>query len=479
MSVLRRILFGVSIVVGLLAVSAQRPAAALSTEDVLFEIVAYYNPQLAQSRPLVDCIAGGGAVATCAQQTITNQARDNPDVQRMLLVMDAYQKHEWLHVVELAGVGVACAWVGDFDGKQALCSGFAQAVDVAVNLASDAPGAVLDTVGAIVDALPCFYDCGSDGFDAAAEWQRCYASTMQDGIHRRLGAGDWSRWVVAGETSAHRFRPGSLYAACYPQLVDIGPAATRDLFDRMTDGLAEANAPMLQEYVQQVEAAALVSIDEPAMDYANLQTLWTARPDPQARLAMVTLLTQAMAPSIATLTNTQRSDCMQTFDTPTAHVIEKWAIEGRLTLSTATSHGLNGDNWVQRNPQTWCNNYYAVTFNQLLTARKTAYDGALTHGCHVNERSPNPLVLQCPALGGGMQRCHTALDGVHNAQCTLIPLVLRPIPQQTPPNAAETPPAATTTAPPQIREPEYRPQRTITLPPATTTTPQTTQEAPG
>lgn len=480
MSMLRRILFCVSMVAGVFALSAQQPAAALSTEDVLFEIVSYYNPQLAESRQLIDCIAPGGAVDECANQFVSTQARQNPDVQRMLEVMDAYQREQWLRVVQLAGVGVACSWVGDFDGKEALCSGFGEAVYAAINLASDAPGAVLSTVGAIVDALPCFYDCDSEGFDAAAEWQRCYASKMQEGIHRRLGAGDWTRWV-RGELPTHRFTPGSLYAACYPQLVEIGPAATRELFDRMTDGLAEANHPMLQEYIRQVEAAALASIDEPASDYANLQTLWTARPDPQARAALITLLTQATAPSIATLTNAQRSECMQTFNTPTAHVIEKWAIEGRLTLSNATSHGINGDNWVQRNPQTWCNSYYATTFNQILTTRKTAYDEALTRGCHTNGRAPNPLQLQCPALGGGMQRCHTALDNVHGAQCALIPLVLRPVPQQPPPNAAETPPAATTTAPPQAREPQLRtPPSTILVPPATTSPAlETTQATPG
>ncbi len=191
------------------------------------------------------------------------------------------------------------------------------------------------------------------------------------------------------------------------------------------------------------------------------------------------MLTSAgpIQPTIPSYVNSQRTACLATFDTAGAHMIDRWADSGARAGSTRAVRGLDAANWSTRKPREWCENYYVAQFAQRLTTRKTAYDEAIARGCRPAPRA-TPFVLQCPALGGGFQRCRAALDNIQNAQCTFIPINLRPIaPQQTPPNATEAPPPTTTTTPPQPRAPVLRPTRpNVLLPP---TTPQPEERPPG
>ena len=537
MGVLRRILFCVSIVAGVFALSAQRPASALSTEGVLFEIVGYYNPSLAEAQPLVHCIVHGGAVSACSQQFLQQEALEDPNVQRMLHVMQLYKDGDYPQMISVAGVGVACAWI---DNPPVVCSQFAQVIAnvgaAAINAQVDMANAVVALFGDAVASVGCYTgiycdddDGPSDRYDGGAEWQRCFQNRVAEGVQMRLSGGERWAGLIRRELPSRRFARGSLLAGCYPFVAEaqlhltnialaqalgaptstpapqplpggnpfsdgwnqanpwgalpatIPEGAVRDHF---ADFVAHASAPLSDKYEQLVEDASAQAIDEAAQDFISLQTLWTARPDSQARQAVATMLTNAgpIQASIATYIESQRNSCVQTLSTPEAHIVDRWADSGAHSHSSRAVRGIDASNWTQRSPNVWCESYYAATFAQILTARKTAYDEALARGCHVNARNPNPLVLQCPALGGGMQRCRAALDGVHTAQCTLIPIELRPVPQQTAPDASESPPAATTTAPAQVRQPQAQPtpriRPTILLPPATTP-PETTQDPPG
>lgn len=535
MGVLHRFLFCCSIIAGLFTASAQQPASALSAEDVLFEIVSYYNPTLAQAQPLVSCIVHGGAVSPCAQQTLQQTALDDPNVQRMLQVMRLYKDGDYAQMIAVAGVGVACAWI---DNPPVVCSRFAQVISdagaAAINAHVEMANAVVELFGDVAASVGCYTgiycnddDEASERYDGGAEWQRCFQDRVAEGVQMRLSGGDrWAGLIRRDLLPSHRFARGTLLAGCYPfvaeqqlHLTNIAlaqalgasfstppplpggspfsnswdqanpwgalPATIPEgpLRDHFVDFVLHASTPLSAKYEQLVEDASALAVDEAAQDFINLQTLWTARPDSQARQALAAMLTNAgpLTPSIATYTESQRSSCVQTLSTPEAHIVDRWADSGARSNSSRAVRGIDASNWTERSPSVWCEAYYAATFSQILTARKTAYDGALARGCHLNARSPDPLVLQCPALGGGMQRCRTALDNVHRAQCTLIPIELRPAPQQTAPNASETPPTATTTAPPQPqRLPQIRNLPPVRIPPAATTAPEpTTEDPPG
>ncbi len=529
MSVFQRILVAVALIAGLFATTAQRPASALTPEDVLFEIVAYYNPTLAEAQPLVHCVITGAAVDSCAQQFLQGAALEDPNIQRMLQVMDAYNRDAYAEVISLAGVGVACAWI---DNPPVICSQFAQVV---VDIGAEAINAQIAVTSAVaelfVDAaasVGCWTGvyCDDDAapanqYDAAAEWQRCFQSRVEEGLVLRLSGGN--RWAnfIRRQPSSHLFAARSVLGECYPfasqaelQLTSVAvihalhaaqssppaplpggqpfsngwdqanPWATLpdtisqpDATRMLSDFVAYSSAPLSDQFEKLIEDAAQSAIDEAAQDYSNVQTNWTARPDPQARQALVALLTNTnpIQPGIPYYAASQLASCMQTFDTPEAHMIDRWADSGARANSSRSVRTINASNWAERRPVAWCNNYYVASFTQILTARKAAYDAALARGCtRIGGRTPNPLMLQCPALGGGLQRCHGALDGVQGAQCTLIPLVFRPVPQQPVTDATDSPPTVTTTAPPQASEPELRStvRRPILTPPATTTVPQ-------
>lgn len=454
-------------------------AEALSRAEVVQQIVAYYNPSLAEAVPVADCVMDGGSLQSCANQVL----RENEDVQRMVQVLEAYREHEYMRMVTLAGVGAACAWV---ELPDSVCNGVFEALSDAASAAAAAPSQVIGAVNDILEGLGdigcTITGCSSDKFDAQAEWQRCYAPHVQEAVLRRLSGG--TQWIayMRGETAAHRFAAGTLLGVCYPFALEgeYPSGSGNEVVSAIADNFAALNQPMMQSFLNQVEQAALAAVDEPAQDYTNLQTLWAARPDPEARHALVDLLTAGpLQVSIQARAASQRADCLAHFDTAGAAILEKWVSASAPGVSASVSHGVSASSWPQMRPQVFCENY-TQTFTQILQSRKSAYDQALARGCTRVQRD-DPLKLQCPALGGGFQQCRTALQGLSHAQCTLIPIQFRPVPQQTPPNASETPPPATTTAPvePQPQRP-LSPLRTPgVIAPVTTPTPNVTTETPG
>lgn len=431
-----------------LTVSSQQSAEALSTEDVLFQIVGYYNPQLGAAQPLVHCILDGQSVDSCAQAHLEQQARDDVDVQRMLAVLDAYDKEHWGEVIELAGAGVACTWLQVPD---ALCSGFVQAAKEVADAAASVPGAALNAAEALLDAVPCLYNCGGDEFDPEAEWARCYAPRVSEGVALRLlGDNKWASFI-RGELPTHSFAGGSLLASCYPAFAGTGSSAS--LVGAIADYLAQVNEPMRQAYIGLVEDAALASLDEAAQDYGNLQGLWAVRAVGQGMDAFVDTIAargQIISLSFDARVRTQMAQCATTLSTPGAHMIDRWADAGAHANSTREVRGFTSASWPQQKPQAWCNTTYVPAFSAEAQRRITAYDAAIAQGC--SPAREDRFSLSCPLLGGGMARCQVAFQAITRGHCSRAVLNLRVIPSNQPPPVVDAPPV-TETAPPSTPSP--------------------------
>lgn len=520
MSVLRRIVLGAAFFAAALLAGAQRPAEALTTEDALFQIVAYYNPTLAEAQPLVHCVAQGTNVSSCGQQFLQGEALQDPNVQRMLQVMDAYKGGRWGEVISLAGVGVACAWI---DNPPVVCSAFAQVlVDVgaqAVTAQIEVANAVVQIFGDTAKTVGCWTGiyCDDDDdepanqYNAGAEWNRCFKPRVQEGVIARLYGGDGYSRLIRRQTASHRFSSSSLIGACYPWVAtpDIqisttlsasmlrslattpaplpGPSVpftdawntanpwgapppnaattTADTQTMFADFIAFATPPLSTQYEEIVEQGALASLETPSLDYVNLQGIWNVRAVSQGMTAFVELVEtrgQMISLSLDGRASRQRSECFTALSTPDAHILDRWADTGARIHSTSAINGLSAANWTERSPAGWCDNTYVPTFRAEAQRRLTAYDHALAQGCTIVR--DDRFSLACPLIGGGMGNCQTAFQGIQRGHCTRATLAVRVIPQTSVPPATETPPPAVETAPApaQQRQPE---QPSILRPP--------------
>lgn len=482
-----------------LAVGAGR-AEAISNEEILDQVIAYYNPQLAEARPIAQCALNGGSLQNCVE----GELLANPDVQRMVAVLNAFNERDYPRVIQLAGVGVACAWV-EFPEKEIICSDFAQVlVDVgaaAIETQVEVVGAVAElftdgaaTVGCWTGISSCGDDEPANQFNAAMEWDRCFKGRTEEGVIARLyGGAGWAR-LIQRELPSHRFAEGSLLGDCYPFVSeptlqfassaviraalqsyvapppvplpassspfsstwnDANPwgaqptgASQDQIATNFVNFAAYASAPLSDQYEQLVEEAAAAALDEPAQDYTNLQGIWAVRAVLQGKDAFVATIEtrgQMIALSPDGRATRQNRDCIGALSTAGAHMIDRWADAGAHVQSTRDVRGYTSANWNQRKPEAWCANTYTPAFSAELQRRLTAYDEALARSC----TSPRnePFSLTCPIIGSGYARCQNAFQGIPRGHCARATVNVRVI-QPTAPVASEP-----QTAPPVERAP--------------------------
>ncbi len=117
--------------------------------DVLYK-AGVIDGNVHAAKPLISCLASGKNVLDCtAGNAGQSELANDPQVQNVITIYQAFQQHDWYTVLKKAGITVGCALIPGGEVKDVACGELGKIAMAALNGIGSVLGAVGNFVGSI------------------------------------------------------------------------------------------------------------------------------------------------------------------------------------------------------------------------------------------------------------------------------------------------------------------------------------------
>lgn len=498
--------FSLSLFIGALALSGPARTDIL---DIAIEVV---KPELAPAKPLLKCMIGGTAAATCIKQAAVQQGKEqidqtkqdiqnDPDFKEVIEVYQYASSQQWAKLVAKVGVTAACAAFA-IPGSNILCDEFSGELVNATAFVADQGATVVNdvgkTVGKLIESGVATFSCAL-GFDCPQEqdpttylvvldqgggqysikkwdlaevWKIDYVARIGEGIKARISDHRHLERMIASD-------PPTRYANVVYSYDDdaLGSHSVHEREHQMfLEGAGDVNQTGLfprafMPYGKEMNAQWIVLVNkataESLADTANTFTQSSDNYMNTVRPEFAAMYFDAAFTKMKGWGRNIVNKCRLEVENP-ARALPMWAAGAKQahddgSYGPATLIANEGAaKWLKVTD--WCKTIFLPALTKDVGKRKEFYSNALKMGCEYKENHERGL--NCAAevssgkfslISGGLKQCYNAYSPLGKKYCKAI------VPREMAPAEPDSEPAMIE-AKPNLSEQADQPETQILAP---------------
>jgi hypothetical protein len=444
--------------------------------DIAIEVV---KPELAPAKPLLKCMIGGTAAATCVKQAAVQQGNEqidqtkqdiqnDPDFQEVMEVYQYANTQQWAKLIAKVGVTAACAAFA-IPGSNILCDEFSgELVSAGAFVGNQSAGVVNDvgkTVGKLIESglvtLSCAIGFGCpqeadptkytvdlgagngkftiDKWDLAEVWKIDYAARVGEGIKARISDHRHLARMIASDP------PTRFLNVVYSYDDDaLGSVSVHKREKQMRDeGAGDVNQTGLfprafMPYGKEFNARWIVMVNKATADslegtantfnqYSHIYLTAVLSGLSFAHFEETNPVTKFWAfPKLQPWQKNAINTCRAKVEDP-ARALPMWAAGA----AQAQDDGSNGPaslvagqgapHWAEVTD--WCRNVFASALFKDMAKRRKAFDAALKMGCAQKQKGTKGLDCivkessKVSLVSGGLKQCYIAYSSQGKKYC--------------------------------------------------------------